>query len=88
MFMPGFDDAKGYRRRSGIRDYRVAWEIDIAARSPRHAAEIARSIQSDPDSLATVYGVTGPASRRAVTVDLEPPYRVTGNLMRVRRGLR
>lgn len=38
--------------------YRVEWAIDIEAKTPREAAEIARKIQLDPDSLATVFDVT------------------------------
>jgi len=37
--------------------YRVSWEIDVYANSPRTAAEKALAIQRDPESIATVFGV-------------------------------
>jgi hypothetical protein len=37
--------------------YRVTWEIDLHANSPRAAAEEALRIQRDPESIATVFGV-------------------------------
>ncbi len=40
-----------------MKTYRVSWEIDIAADSPRGAAEKAQAIQRDPESLATVFDV-------------------------------
>ena len=39
-------------------DYRVVWEIDIEAESFKEAAEIAREIQRDPESLATYFTIT------------------------------
>lgn len=45
-------------------DYRVKWEIDIDADSPREAAEKAREIQLDPESQATVFEI----SERYVTI--------------------
>jgi hypothetical protein len=39
-------------------EYRVVWEIDISADSPREAAEKALAIQRDPNSTATVFDVT------------------------------
>lgn len=39
-------------------DYRVRWEIDIDADSPREAAEKAREIQLDPESTAIVFEVS------------------------------
>ena len=41
-------------------DFRVAWEIDVEAETPRQAAEEALKIQRDPDSVATVFEVFGP----------------------------
>ena len=38
-------------------EYRVKWEIDIEATSPRKAAEEALKIQHDPFSTATVFQV-------------------------------
>jgi hypothetical protein len=40
-----------------IRTYRVTWEIDIDATSPKAAAKKAREYQIDPDSTATVFDV-------------------------------
>jgi hypothetical protein len=37
--------------------YRVTWEIDIDAESPRQAAERALEIHRDPKSIATVFEV-------------------------------
>lgn len=49
--------------------YRVTWEIDIDADSLEDAAEQAREIQLDRDSIATVFDVTGPDGHK-ITVDL------------------
>lgn len=38
-------------------DYFVTWEIEVDAQSHEHAAEIAREMQLDPDSTATVFRV-------------------------------
>jgi hypothetical protein len=38
-------------------NYRVVWEIDIEADSPREAAAEALRIQRDPQSIATVFEV-------------------------------
>lgn len=40
--------------------YRVRWEIDVYADSPRHAAQQAIDVQRRSDSTATVFEVTGP----------------------------
>lgn len=37
--------------------YRVRWEIDVEAKSPHHAAQLARRIQLDPENTATFYKV-------------------------------
>ena len=37
--------------------YRVTWEIDLHANSPRAAAEQALAMQRDPESIATVFSV-------------------------------
>ena len=37
--------------------YRVIWEIDLDADTPREAAELARDFQRNPDTMATVYTV-------------------------------
>lgn len=43
----------------GMREYRVVWEIDLSASSPRAAAELALEIHRDPTSIATVFIVDG-----------------------------
>lgn len=48
--------------------YLVTWEIDIDADSPKEAAEKARHIQLDPESMATVFEVFADGTR--VRVDL------------------
>ena len=40
-----------------IKPYRVVWTIDLDATSPEVAAEMARDIQRDPASIATVFEV-------------------------------
>lgn len=40
------------------REYRVKWEIDVTARTPREAAKLAREMQSAPGTTATVYDVS------------------------------
>ncbi|MFE6186469.1 hypothetical protein ACFQ6U_18800 [Streptomyces sp. NPDC056465] len=42
-----------------MNSYRVTWEIDLEADDPEEAAHKALSIQRDPDSTATVFGVYG-----------------------------
>lgn len=39
------------------RHYRVRWEIDIEADTPREAADRAREIQANSESTATVFNV-------------------------------
>lgn len=50
-------------------DFRVVWEIDVSATSPREAAEKAREIQYRIDSTATVFDVRRPNSK-SVRIDL------------------
>ena len=40
-----------------MKSYRVTWEIDLDATSPRAAAREALRIQRDPESIATVFSV-------------------------------
>lgn len=35
-------------------EFRVVWEIDIEAETPKQAAEQAFAIQQDPETMATV----------------------------------
>lgn len=52
--------------------YRVVWEIDVETEfdSPLEAAEIARAIQLDPDSSATVFTVTDSDTGEETIADL------------------
>jgi len=50
-------------------NYRVSWEIDIDADSPREAAERALEIQRRPDSTATVFTVRDETGE-SIEVDL------------------
>ncbi len=54
-----------------MKTYRVSWEIDIDADSPRGAAEKARAIQRDPESLATVFDVIEMDGDTIQRIDLE-----------------
>ena len=40
-----------------MKTYRVTWEIDVDANSPREAAERAQAIQHNPESTGTVFKV-------------------------------
>ena len=46
--------------------YRVTWEIDLEANSPREAAEQAQEIQRDPNSIATVFAVSAWADTKGL----------------------
>lgn len=52
------------------KSYRVTWEIDIDAASPREAAEKALHIQRDVDSTATVFTVA--EKRHLLQIDVRP----------------
>lgn len=52
-----------------MKEYRVAWEIELSATDPADAARQARAIQLDPICRATVFTVIGDAG--AVQVDLD-----------------
>ena len=39
-------------------EYRITWDIDLWADSPREAAEKALSIHRNPESIPTVFAVT------------------------------
>ena len=51
------------------RQFKVTWEIDIEARTTREAAELARRIQLNRHSVATVFTVSDGKVR--TVVDLE-----------------
>jgi len=53
--------------------YRVKWEIDIDADSPRQAALEALKIQRDRNSMATVFEVNGARIDLSETNDVAPP---------------
>jgi hypothetical protein len=48
------------------KSYRVTWEIDIYAKSPRAAAKEALRIQRDPQSHATMFYVQEPDGNNLV----------------------
>lgn len=50
-------------------DYKVRWEIEVEANSPREAAEVALMIQRDPNSIALEFNV----SQRSKNIDLWEP---------------
>jgi len=52
------------------KEYRVRWEIDILASSPQEAAQIALTIQRDPESCALVFEVLQDGLQTPVAVDL------------------
>ena len=55
------------------REYRVCWTIDLDAESPEQAAEKARAMQMNPESIATVFNVswrTQEGARLSKNVDL------------------
>lgn len=54
--------------------YRVKWEIDIDARTPKAAAQLALAIMQDPYSTATVFDVAEPDGNQ-LTVDVFPKRR-------------
>ena len=53
--------------------YTVTWEIQIEADSHLEAAEKALEIQRDPDSIATVFEVTGDDDEGPEPIDLGDP---------------
>ena len=50
--------------------YRVVWQIDIDADSPKAAAELALVIQRDPNSIATLFEVSEEDGINLVLIDL------------------
>lgn len=49
--------------KSRTKSYRVTWEIDIEATSPKAAAKKALQYQRDPDSSATYFDVRDPKGK-------------------------
>lgn len=58
------------RKDSIMIKYDVVWNIELEADSPGEAAQIAREIQLDPDSMATVFEVIDEEDQ-IYTVDVE-----------------
>lgn len=56
-----------------MKEFRVRWEIDIEAASPREAAQEVLDIQRDPQSIATVFEVTDRSTDQTTTIDLHDP---------------
>jgi hypothetical protein len=52
-----------------MQQYRVRWEIDLDAESPKQAARIARNIQLEPGNEATVFSVID-EEKTMVMIDL------------------
>ena len=50
--------------RATLKEYRVQWEVELYATSPRAAAQKALEIQRDPESTASVFDV--------YRIDLDP----------------
>ena len=50
--------------------FRVTWEIEIDADSPREAAELALEIQRDPDSEALAFDVERLSTKKTTFVNL------------------
>lgn len=61
--------------------FKVRWEIDIEAETPREAAHTALQIQRNPDSIATVFEVLEPLplyNEHGTMVDLSEPGDIPG----------
>lgn len=52
-------------------DYLVEWKIDIEADTPEEAAELARQIQCDPESVAVFFEALDKEANTRHCVDLE-----------------
>jgi hypothetical protein len=71
-------------------EFRVIWEVDIDADSPKQAIEKARAMQLEQDMPATVFDVWDYAKQRMQRIDLSPqPDRLdTVEMASVRAALR
>jgi hypothetical protein len=71
-------------------EFRVIWEIEIEADSPKEAAEEARKIQLTPGMSASVFNVWGHVAGKMHRIDLveEPDRLDRDELFAVRAGLR
>ena len=52
--------------------YRVTWVVDIEADTPAEAAQIALTMQRDPESIATVFDVIDDEGTFVERIDLDP----------------
>jgi hypothetical protein len=86
LILPDKSDPKGERQV----DFRVIWEIEIEADSPKEAAQEARVIQLTPGMSATVFDVWAYVAGKMYRIDLiEQPDRLDRDeLFAVRAGLR
>jgi hypothetical protein len=71
-------------------EFRVIWEIEIEADSPKEAAEEARAIQLTPGMPATIFDVWAHVAGKMDRIDLteEPDKLDRDELSAVRAGLR
>jgi hypothetical protein len=71
-------------------EFRVIWEIEIEADSPKEAAQEARTIQLTPGMSATVFDVWAHVAGKMHRIDLveEPDRLDRDELFAVRAGLR
>jgi hypothetical protein len=86
LILPDKSDAKGEWQV----EFRVIWEIEIEADSPKEAAQEARVIQLTPGMSATVFDVWAHVAGTMHRIDLiVQPYRLDRDeLFAVRAGLR
>ena len=59
-----------------MKEYSVTWKIDISAHTPLLAAQLAKEIQTDPNSIANCFEVAelcldSPNNCRRTQVDLD-----------------
>ena len=57
-------------QKESIMSYIVTWTIDIDAKTPRQAAELAFEIMQDKDSIANSFEVLDPKSGELIEVDI------------------
>jgi hypothetical protein len=71
-------------------EFRMIWEIEIKANSPKEAAQEARTIQLTPGESATVFNVWAHVAGKMHRIDLveEPDRLDRDELFAVRVGLR
>lgn len=60
-----------------MKEYKVRWEIEVSADSPREAAEEAYRIHRDSDSIAGVFYVFDRRGKKT-KIDLNEPYKSRG----------